>query len=332
VELLTPEHGRTVLTDKSTYDNCFLFDVVTNPVKYAPFKNNVKAILEGIHKRRGTMHRHTLGTAVYTELRPLIEAASRAHGYTASSMAADEIQYWLWPRTESSDEEVFCSSKINWSQKLRECIPAFHDALDLTLGVIAEMAEPFINFTKSSPLTLPVEFPNPKEAVTDADVTRFFNMLAWRLWADQEITLRRVCNPYGGDWPLPSHYLFYSQYTSEHFGAGIMNYKVPIPGGPGPSSHGGASAMASATKDIEVVIVRPNIEHYMMGIILGQGGESLGSTFWGQVRSPPFFARWHFLRDADELVWAGRRSCRATTTRCTGSGGCRTSTTSGRSW
>jgi hypothetical protein len=76
-----------------------------------------------------------------------------------------------------------------------------------------------------------------------------------------------------------------------------MNYKVPIPGGPGPSSHGGASAMASATKDIEVVIVRPNIEHYMMGIILGQGGESLGSTFWGQVRSPPvccamaFFAR-----------------------------------------
>jgi hypothetical protein len=39
------------------------------------------------------------------------------------------------------------------------------------------------------------------------------------------------------------------------------------------------------TKDIEVVIVRPNIEHFMMGIILGQGGDALGNTFWGQVRS-----------------------------------------------
>jgi hypothetical protein len=53
--------------------------------------------------------------------------------------------------------------------------------------------------------------------------------------------------------------------------------------------------MASATKDIEVVIVRPNIEHYMMGIILGQGGESLGSTFWGQVRSPPVFCAMAFF-------------------------------------
>jgi len=33
----------------------------------------------------------------------------------------------------------------------------------------------------------------------------------------------------------------------------------------------------------EIVIIRPNIEHYMFGIILGLGGESLGSTFWGQT-------------------------------------------------
>jgi hypothetical protein len=39
----------------------------------------------------------------------------------------------------------------------------------------------------------------------------------------------------------------------------------------------------AAKQNIEVVIVRPNIEHYMLGIILGQGGESLGSTFWGQT-------------------------------------------------
>ena len=34
---------------------------------------------------------------------------------------------------------------------------------------------------------------------------------------------------------------------------------------------------------IEIVIVRPNIEHYMLGIIMGLGGESLGNTLWGQT-------------------------------------------------
>jgi hypothetical protein len=36
-------------------------------------------------------------------------------------------------------------------------------------------------------------------------------------------------------------------------------------------------------KNIEVVIVRPNIEHQMLGIIMGQGGEGLGNTLWGQT-------------------------------------------------
>jgi hypothetical protein len=34
---------------------------------------------------------------------------------------------------------------------------------------------------------------------------------------------------------------------------------------------------------IELVIVRPNIEHHMLGIIMGQGGEGLGNTLWGQT-------------------------------------------------
>jgi len=62
------------------------------------------------------------------------------------------------------------------------------------------------------------------------------------------------------------------------------------PGGPGGGGGGGggAAAMAearlsAATENVEIVIVRPNIEHHMLGIILGQGGESLGSTFWGQT-------------------------------------------------
>ena len=53
--------------------------------------------------------------------------------------------------------------------------------------------------------------------------------------------------------------------------------------------HGSAASDVDANGNIthknhvELVIIRPNIEHYMFGIILGLGGESLGSTFWGQT-------------------------------------------------
>jgi len=36
-------------------------------------------------------------------------------------------------------------------------------------------------------------------------------------------------------------------------------------------------------EDVEIVIVRPNIEHSMLGIIMGLGGSELGSTLWGQT-------------------------------------------------
>jgi len=34
---------------------------------------------------------------------------------------------------------------------------------------------------------------------------------------------------------------------------------------------------------MELVIIRPNIEHHMLGIIMGQGGDNLGNTLWGQT-------------------------------------------------
>ena len=36
-------------------------------------------------------------------------------------------------------------------------------------------------------------------------------------------------------------------------------------------------------QDVEIVIVRPNIEHNMLGVIMGMGGDSLGHTLWGQT-------------------------------------------------
>ena len=39
----------------------------------------------------------------------------------------------------------------------------------------------------------------------------------------------------------------------------------------------------SRPEDVEIVIVRPNIEHNMLGIIMGLGGNELGNTLWGQT-------------------------------------------------
>lgn len=36
-------------------------------------------------------------------------------------------------------------------------------------------------------------------------------------------------------------------------------------------------------EDVEIVIVRPNIEHCMLGIIMGLSGNELGNTLWGQT-------------------------------------------------
>lgn len=55
---------------------------------------------------------------------------------------------------------------------------------------------------------------------------------------------------------------------------------------PVPDDGGGTGyeiGLREATKNIEIVVLRPNIEHYMLGIIMGLAGENLGNTLWGQT-------------------------------------------------
>ena len=53
------------------------------------------------------------------------------------------------------------------------------------------------------------------------------------------------------------------------------------------SSSDGVSDIDPSSKSLmaqtEIVIIRPNIEHYMLGIIMGLGGDQLGNTLWGQT-------------------------------------------------
>ena len=47
---------------------------------------------------------------------------------------------------------------------------------------------------------------------------------------------------------------------------------------------GGAGGLGGAYGKQDIVILRPNIEHEMLGVVMGRGGtQELGSTFWGQT-------------------------------------------------
>jgi len=44
------------------------------------------------------------------------------------------------------------------------------------------------------------------------------------------------------------------------------------------------SAQVHAGAQCDLVLLRPNIEHEMLGVIMGRGGmQELGATFWGQT-------------------------------------------------
>jgi hypothetical protein len=114
-------------------------------------------------------------------------------------------------------------------------------------------------------------------AFTRENAQEFLCMIAWRLWGDQLVPLNTIGTGYdsGGVWTRIDKYLSPNLYHNTWFGGERMD-----------PSQFKMFEMHSATAlpaNMEVVIVRPNIEHFMFGIILGQGGEGLGSTFWGQT-------------------------------------------------
>lgn len=58
----------------------------------------------------------------------------------------------------------------------------------------------------------------------------------------------------------------------------------PLPNPSHPSSSGVSSnAELLRAQDVEIVVIRPNIEHNMLGVIMGLGGQELGATLWGQT-------------------------------------------------
>lgn len=297
--------------DKSIHQKTFLFDIIINKDKYQDLYRDVHNLLTLTYDTMKTSQdagnkwsrldltnsvHHSAATGGTGDLQLILQNhqnESLTHDFNISLINQGGTNnwfrndFWLWPRTENTKEEVFSNdpqvtASRPWIMNLHG-VAQFATDKDLTWSLVNVIHQTGA-FPRNNPLNETITIPAHMQPPTEQDVSNFFNMLAWRLFADQEIPLTRVYNPITAVWPQFSDYCYPSQGLSgRQFGLGLMTYDTP-PGGPpsgGPS--GGEWNAARLTEDVEIVVVRPNIEHYMMGIILGQGGESLGSTFWGQT-------------------------------------------------
>ena len=291
VDALT--HQNPLLVGDSQYTSAALYDIVTNPVKYRELLEETAGYLNAT--KAGAAAAVTAGiysqANLTADLNHLIIALinrrmiAPPNHYTADSKQnLYEGSYWTWPASNDVAGDIFASAQP-WAVHVRAS-PGFHESLMLTGNVVDDMVAPG-GGAAPCPLGTPLtRILDQLTACTDAtaeDAVNFYHMLAWRLWADQEIPLTDVA-PVPGMWPPVAQYLHPNLYPHANFGGTVMAHDphAYLPGGPGAAASADA-ATSERTRDIEIVIVRPNIEHYMLGIILGQGGESLGSTFWGQT-------------------------------------------------
>lgn len=210
-----------------------------------------------------------------------------AHQASFGHAHPEKDRYWLWPNVADTDDVFDTRYSAPWAVKMREYIPQFHLDLNLTEAVLAQTQTPNMNFPLCD-LTKPLVHADGMVEDPVECAINFVNMLAWRMWSDRFVPLKKVYRTQVGRWgnfaDCVHRPLEYPSRTP--MGAlllGLGPDPKGLPGGHG--GDGGLDAMerTEVTQNIEVVIVRPNIEHYMLGIILGQGGESLGSTFWGQT-------------------------------------------------
>lgn len=79
-----------------------------------------------------------------------------------------------------------------------------------------------------------------------------------------------------------------SDHYSESLGSGTVFDGIPFVGfftdnTPLPTMDYGDDSKKTDPNNWEFVIIRPNIEHYMLGVILGLSGEETGNTLWGQT-------------------------------------------------
>jgi hypothetical protein len=225
--------------------------------------------------------------ALSAELAAKLDVIQGGHALGYTSDHPYRNRYWLWPNL-SEEQDVYDVTCVGgWEHLMRATSPHFHIDLDLSNRVLDDTQGANMNYPDCD-LTRRLNPPAGMETNMIKCAVNFVNMLAWRLWSDRSIPMHKVFKPRQGIWGDFDKYIHRPVEYSNSLPVGALLLGLgPDPKG-FPGGHGGdggldAMERTEATQNIEVVIVRPNIEHYMLGIILGQGGESLGSTFWGQT-------------------------------------------------
>jgi hypothetical protein len=302
-EVTMRQENKTMVDNPSWFSGTFLYELVLNSSKHDDFFND--EIVPILKKTQNAIRADETAGKTYSRLHLTQQfqqeittaitnyrAVGRVHGanYDKDSRAKNDQEiYWLWPNTDKTAEDVFQKpgpTAPDWVNKIH-AEDDFKARLEFTTVLARNLLAKGFPHTSAVKLNESIQLGRATGEPNVEDAKSFFHMLAWRLWADQENPLYTVYRHTGNNaWPLPSVYLHHAAGISAptHFGQGVMVYGTNPP----PMSFAGSAAAAEmaiskATEDIEVVIVRPNIEHHMLGIILGQGGESLGSTFWGQT-------------------------------------------------
>jgi hypothetical protein len=90
----------------------------------------------------------------------------------------------------------------------------------------------------------------------------------------------------GGGGGRDGHYVYPHREPGSHYddgGDGYRDRRRPHYGPPEEPVGYDNPEVREMAKNIEIVVLRPNIEHYMLGIIMGLAGEQLGNTLWGQT-------------------------------------------------
>lgn len=283
----TCARGKGALTQDNYHSETLLMDMIKNKTSYTVEYGQILAALQAAHaafknstQKRGDMYVNA-GIPIMTVLQGVGTWSDQNISYNGVNAANTVMKpYWMFPRTTSTQQEVFCNTgRSGWKTSLWN-EANFKADLDFTDRVCQWIAGNIVSAA--------VDCPNRSiscqeySSITNTDVNNFLRMIAWRLWADQEIpvTAPGCFNTVNRTWPEIIENALFPQlaYSFAHPGHGLMMYGDPSMAIGGPEQY-----LSKLTEDIEVVIVRPNIEHHMLGIILGQGGEGLGSTFWGQT-------------------------------------------------
>lgn len=285
-----PRLGGNVMAEHhEQYERSLLYNMIQSDELFQAELDNITAVI----KAKLTDLKTDSTRLQYTNrLHDDLATAFVGPGYTHAGFNDQFHHFWTWPETVNDIHKdvgvdahnlEYCmwktgpgagdwAGRANISQFNKVCLDHLHNHWN---AADQYGRNPFLETSAALRSSL-----NAATDFTRDDTMAFLCMLAWRLWGDQLVPLEHIeggnRHDRGGAWINLGRFLTPNLYTQSEFGGFRLDH----------SSDYRAISMSSAgrnTSNVEVVIVRPNIEHFMFGIILGQGGEGLGSTFWGQT-------------------------------------------------